>query len=149
MAVGYPVVTTETDAAAAIRLLIERQLPGLVVTDSAGRPVSVVAASDVLRLVVPRYVVAARALAHVFCEDQADRIAERLPGRTIGELTADDPAGRALVVDADDTVVELADRMSRLRCPLVAVVDDEHFIGVVTVFGLADATLSRIDRNVR
>ena len=45
-------------------------------------------------------------------------------------------------VDGDATVVEMAAVMSAARVPLVAVVDDGHFVGVVTVNGLVGRLLA-------
>ena len=51
--VPFPVVTMDTPAAEAARLLAGRDLPGLIVVDDAGRPLTVLPGTQVLRLVVP------------------------------------------------------------------------------------------------
>ena len=50
----FPVVSMDSDALDAVRLLATRRLPGLVVTDRPGMPVTILPASQVVRLLVPR-----------------------------------------------------------------------------------------------
>ncbi len=52
----FPVVSIDCGALDAARLLAEHLLPGIVVTDSAGKPYAVLPASQVVRFIVPRYV---------------------------------------------------------------------------------------------
>ena len=56
IAEDFPAVGLDSDALDAVRLLATRRLPGLVVTDSAGTPVTILPASQVVRLLVPAYV---------------------------------------------------------------------------------------------
>ena len=72
----FPVVSLDSDALEAVRLLATRRLPGLVVTDSAGTPVTILPASQVVRLLVPVYVREDPSLAGVLSESMADRIAD-------------------------------------------------------------------------
>ena len=58
-------VRSDSDAIRAVRLIAEHQLPGLVITDPAGRPLQIVPASQVVRLLVPAYVQDDPALAGV------------------------------------------------------------------------------------
>lgn len=60
------------------------------------------------------------------------------------------PAGRTLpedapelaVVNDDDTIVEVAAVMARLRCPLAAVMDGDTLVGVITASRLLQLALS-------
>ncbi|MEV4314752.1 CBS domain-containing protein [Actinocrispum sp. NPDC049592] len=141
MAEEYPVTSLDSDAFEAARSLATHRMPGLVVTDRNGRPHSVLGASQVVRFLVPRYVQDDPSLAGVVDEQFADRVADKLTGRTVRDLLPDDPIELA-VADADDTVVEVAAVMARTRCPLVAVIDhDKNIVGVITASRLLQRAL--------
>ena len=133
----YPVVGVDTSALVAARLIAQDRQPGLVVTDRDGRPMAVLPASEVVRFMVPDYVQADPALARVLGEVSASQIADRLRRATVADLLPASPAELA-VVKADDTLVEAAAIMARLRSPLCAIVDGKHFLGVVTAAHLLD-----------
>ena len=140
MAEDYPAVVS-LDAAAidAARLLAEHRLPGLVVTDHA-KPRAVLPASQVVRFLVPTYVQDDPSLARVLGENMADHAADALDGKTVGDLIPSKGPELA-VVNADDTIVEVAAIMARLRCPLAAVVNDERIVGVITASRLLQTAL--------
>src|SRR5262245_52668950 len=141
MAEEYPVTSLDSDALAAARSLATHRLPGLVVTDGSGRPQLVLGASQVVRFLVPRYVQDDPSLAGVVDEQFADRVADKLTGRTVRDLLPNDPIELA-VADADDTVIEVAAVMARTRCPLVAVIDaDKGIVGVITASRLLERAL--------
>jgi hypothetical protein len=140
MAEEYPVVDLESDALAAARLLAERRLPGLVVTGADGCPQSVLPASEVVQFLVPSYVRDDPSLAGVLNESTADRVADKLRGRTVRELLPAEPPELPRV-NADDTVVEVAATMARLRCPLVAVMQGRTLLGVVSASRLLELAL--------
>ncbi|WP_409426399.1 CBS domain-containing protein [Mycobacterium sp. SMC-11] len=136
----FPVVTIDSDALAAARLLAEHRLPGIVVTDAAGKPYAVLPASQVVRFIVPGYVQDDPSLAGVLSETAADRSAEKLRGKTVRDVLPehlrDVPAA-----DADATVIEVAAMMARLHSPLIAVVKDGELHGVITASRLLAAAL--------
>ncbi len=140
MAEDYPVLTMESDALEAARLLAEHRLPGLVVTDQ-DRPRSILPASQVVRFLVPGYVQDDPSLARVLDESMADQVAGSLGGKTVGDLVKDGTPELA-VVNADDTIIEVAAIMARLRCPLAAVMRDRQLIGVITASRLLQAALA-------
>jgi predicted transcriptional regulator len=140
MAEDYPVLTMESDALEAARLLAEHRLPGLVVTDQ-GRPRSVLPASQVVRFLVPGYVQDDPTLARVLDESMADQVAKSLGGKSVGDLITDETPELA-VVNADDTIIEVAAIMARLRCPLAAVMSNDQLIGVITAPRLLQAALA-------
>jgi len=140
MAEEYPVLTMESDALEAARLLAEHRLPGLVVIDQ-GRPRSVLPASQVVRFLVPGYVQDDPTLARVLDESMADQVAKSLGGKSVGDLVRDGTPELA-VVNADDTIIEVAAIMARLRCPLAAVMRDDQLIGVITASRLLQAALA-------
>ena len=140
MAEEYPVLTMESDALEAAELIAEHRLPGLVVTDQ-DRPRSILPASQVVRFLVPGYVQDDPSLAHVLDESMADQVAKSLGGKSVGDLITKE-APELAVVNADDTIIEVAAIMARLRCPLAAVMRDDHLVGVITATRLLQAALA-------
>ncbi|WP_327096717.1 CBS domain-containing protein [Nocardia vinacea] len=145
IAEDYPSVTMDSEALAAAKLLAEHRLPGIVVTDGDSTPRAVLPASQVVRFLVPRYVQDDPSLAGVLSESVADHIADALRGKTVGELLPE-PASKSKsvlpVARADDTVVEVAALMARCRSPLIAVVDKDKMIGVITASRLLQVALA-------
>ncbi|HVV11983.1 CBS domain-containing protein [Amycolatopsis sp.] len=141
MAEEFPVVTVDSDALEAVQLLADRRLPGIVVTDETGCPCSILPASQVVRFLVPRYVQDDPSLAGVLSESMADRIADKLAGKTVKTLLPDDKT-EVPTVQADDTIVEVAATMARLRCPLAAVVAGRDLVGVITASRLLELALA-------
>ena len=131
IAEDFPVVSIDSGALDAARLLAEHRLPGIVVTDSAGKPYAVLPASQVVRFIVPRYVLDDPALAGVLNDSAADRAAQKLGGKTVRDVLpehlVDVPAA-----NADDTIIEVAALMVRLRSPLIAVLKNGKLHGVIT-----------------
>ncbi len=140
IAEDFPVVSIDSGALDAARLLAEHRLPGIVVTDSAGKPYAVLPASQVVRFIVPRYVQDDPALAGVLNDSAADRGAQKLSGKTVRDVLPehlmDVPAA-----NADDTIIEVAALMVRLRSPLVAVMKNGELHGVITASGLLSGAL--------
>lgn len=142
IAEAYPVVRSDSDAIEAVQLLAAQRLPGLVITDPAGRPLQILPASQVVRLLVPAYIQDDPALAGVLGEPTADRMAEKLRGRSV-EQVLPKSAPPIAKVNADDTLVEVAAVMARERCPLVVVVTDGRLLGVITAARLLEVALGR------
>lgn len=136
----YPTVTVDTDALDAVRLIGQHRLSGLVVTKPDGSPKAILPASQVLRFVIPKYVQDDPSLARVLDEKAADRIVKELDGRTVGDILPKEPH-ELPVLKGDDTTLELAALMARMRCPLVAIVEDGRVIGVVTTSRLLEKAL--------
>jgi CBS domain-containing protein len=136
----YPVVTLETLALDAAKLMAGNDLPGLIVVDGDGLPCTVLPGTQVLRLAVPSYIQDDPTLAGVVDEATADTFVSTLGQRTVREILPDDK--RELPsVDGDATLLEVAALMARLRSPVVAVVDDGRLLGAITVDGLFDRVL--------
>ena len=127
----FPLVGLDTDALEAAQILAERRLPGLVVTENSGLPYAILPASQVVKFVVPQYIQDDPSLAAVVDEATADRIAGQLTGKKVRDLLPRDPV-ELPAVNADDTMLELAALMARMRSPLVAVTSGRTVIGVVT-----------------
>ena len=145
LAEPFPVVHLDTGALEATRLLVDRALPGLVVVDHEGLPLFILPGSQVLRFALPDYVEEDRTLASVYSESDADALCESLRGRTVQELM---PSRKFLprgtprpIVAPDATLIEVAAVMAEQHSPVVAVVDEGHVIGVITVHRLLGAAL--------
>ena len=140
IAEDFPVVSIDSNALDAARMLAEHLLPGIVVTDATGKPYAVLPASQVVRFIVPQYVQDDPALAGVLNESVADRVADKLGSKTVRDVLPehllDVPAAHA-----DDTIIEVAALMARLRSPLIAVMKDGKLHGVITASRLLAAAL--------
>ena len=127
----FPVVNTDSPALEAARMLAEHNLPGIVVLTADGQLHAVLPASQVVRFIVPSYVQDDPLLASVLAESIADQAREKLGGKTIRELLPQ----RQLTLptaDVDDTIIEVAMIMARLRSPLIAVMKQGNLHGVIT-----------------
>lgn len=136
----FPVITVDSNALDAARMLAEHRLPGVLVIDKDGKPFAVLPASQVVRFLVPTYVQDDPALAGVLNESMADHAADKLGDKTVRQvlpehLTDVPPA------DADDTIIEVAALMARNRTPLIAVMKDGKLHGVITASRLLEAAL--------
>ena len=138
----YPVVTMDSGALDAARMLARHRLPGIIVTDSSGRPRAVLPASQVVRFIVPGYVQDDPSLAGVLNESMADRSADRLGGKTVRDVLPEHLRD-VPTVEADDTLLEVAAIMARLRSPLLAVTKGGALYGVITASRLLEAALKQ------
>lgn len=136
----FPVVSSDSDAIEAVRLIAEHRLPGLVIVDPTGRPLQILPASQVVRMLVPAYVQDDPALAGVVGELTADRVAEKLSGKSVQQVLPKPPRQMASV-NADDTIIEVAAVMAREHSPLAVVVSDGRLIGVITASRLLEVAL--------
>jgi len=121
--------------------MAERRLPGLVVTDTDGKPLTILPASQVVRLLVPTYVQDDPSLAGVLNESMADRIADAIGDKPVSAILPK-PLPTMAKVKADDNIVEVAAVMAHEHAPLVAVVDKGRLIGVITASRLLEVALN-------
>ena len=142
----FPIVDIDSPARDAVQLLAQHRLTGLVVgNDTHDKAFAVLPASQVVRFLVPGYVQDDPGLAGVLTESMADHAADKLSGKTIRDLLPP-KVQRVPVVDADDTIIEVAEIMSRMHSPLVTVVKDGKLHGVITASRvLAEALKHRVD----
>ena len=146
LAEPFPTVRADSDALVATRMLAEQGLPGLIVLDSGGRPLIILAASQVLRFAIPDYLEEDPGLARVIPESTADQFCSVLVGKTIAQLM---PGKEYLpkhdkdrpIVAPDATVLQIASVMSHQHSPMVAVLDHDEILGVITVHRLLGALL--------
>ena len=74
-----------------------------------------------------------------FCPELSGRRGPRLTGKQfLPKRERDRP-----VVPTDATLIEIASAMTRQHSPMVAVVDSDEILGVITVHRLLGATLPR------
>jgi CBS domain-containing protein len=113
LAVSLPVVRRDSTAAAAGRRVAETRSMGVVVADDTGHPVAVLSAIDLLRAILPPYLVDDPALARVYDDGALQDVWTQRSGGTVGALVDDQqiamhPLGR---VDADASLLEVAVEM--------------------------------------
>ncbi|TMR26462.1 CBS domain-containing protein [Nonomuraea zeae] len=133
IAVNLPTVTVRDSVARAVRIMALGRMPGLIVVDDRGRPWSVLPGTQVLRLAVPGAYQEDPALCRTIDEAHADVFWGELGDLTVGDCLPRQPAAPA-TVRLDATLLEVAALMSRLRSPLVAVVDrDGALAGAITL----------------
>ncbi len=144
LASPYPTVQMATSAREAAQLLADQHLPGLIVVDEHDHPIAILPGSQVLRLLIPRYVQDDPALARVLEEKYADKMCEVLDNRTVRDMLPTDRVTLP-VVAPDDTVLEIAAIMAANRSPVVAVVEQRNrkaaMIGAISVATLLDRHL--------
>lgn len=139
LAVPAPVVEPDQRLSDALRVLVSAGLPGLVVAQGDGY--LVIPASQVLRVALPSYVRDDPSLARVWDEASSDSLASTLAHLTVADLVRAldrHPREPATAVDGDATLLEIAAVLSAAHVPLVAVVDDGEFLGVVSVNRIVD-----------
>jgi CBS domain-containing protein len=140
MAEDTPFVDLDSNALEAAQLLAERRLPALVVTNPDGSPHSILPASQVVRFLVPSYVQDDPSLARVMNESMADRAGDKLGSKRVRDLLPSEK--RELpAVNHDDTIIEVAAIMARLRSPMAAVMRDDKLIGVISASRLLELAL--------
>ena len=71
----------------------------------------------------------------------ADRAASKLGGKNVRGVLPDHLTN-VPSADVDDTIIEVAAVMARLRSPLMAVVKDDKLFGVITASRLLAAALN-------
>ena len=144
LAISLPVVDRETSVVTAAQIIARDSRASIVVANAVGHPVAAIAAIDVLRVLVPRYVMDDVSLAAVFDEKGADEVWRDVPERTIGELVDDDESRvlDILEVEPDDTLLEVAARMADARA-VVALVKGAsgESLKFVTLPAVLDAVL--------
>lgn len=142
------VVDRSTPALDAVRLIADRDLVGLVIAEADGHPSAVVSSVDVVRFMLPGYLLDDLSLTNTLGDVGLEDLRQGLEHRTIGDLV-DDAAvtvRSVLVVPADAGPVEIAARMVDAGTQ-VALVDDpgRSAPAFVTLPGLLDAVVAHWD----
>ena len=133
IAANVPTVTTTDPVAKAVRLMVVRRLPGLIVVDDRERPVAVLPGTQVLRLAIPRSYQEDPALARTIDESSADLFWHELRNLTVADCLPR-PITKPVTVTPRATLLEVAILMARQHSPLVAVVDSSGgLVGGITL----------------
>jgi CBS domain-containing protein len=140
LATPFPTVGLETSALEALKLLADSNLPGLVVVDRQGRPMTILPGTQVLRMAIPRYCVEDPTLTRVIDEQHADNFLDDLADRTVEQCLPEQKRELA-IIGPDGTVLEMAALMARTRTPLVVVMAGKDMLGAVTLDALVDRML--------
>ncbi len=139
--IDLPTIDLDSTVVDAVRLLTEQDLPGLIVVDDDGSPVTVLSETEVLRLVVPGYCQVDPVLVRVVDEAHADGILHQTSGRTMRACLSAPP--RELPISGPDaTALQLAELMMRTQSPFVAVVDEGRLLGALTLKALMARVLA-------
>jgi CBS domain-containing protein len=126
-----PIVRPIAPAAQAAQLLADPGVRGVLVVDSEDKLVGVVTDAMLLRFLLPPYVKEAEPLAGVLEERAAEVLWQRLDGKRALDLL---PEERAIAeVESEDTLIEVASAMVEANVPLVAVREDDHVVGAITL----------------
>ncbi|MET7377836.1 CBS domain-containing protein [Streptomyces sp. NPDC005526] len=144
LAVEYETVSVDTDAMTAARLMAEHRLPALLVVDEKGVPKAILPASQMIKILVPSYVIDDPTLAAVVDERHADRLCQALQGRTVRDCLSKTVPAPPLA-EPDATALEVAALMAQARSPLVAVVQGDRsgtrLLGVISASHLLERLL--------
>lgn len=145
IATPLTVVDRTTPALDAVRLIADRDLVGLVVAETDGHPSSVVSSLDVVRYLLPGYLLDDLSLTNTVGDIGLEDLRQGLDGRTIGDLIddADITVRSVLVVPDDAGPVEIAARMvaARTQVALVQMAEAAEPL-FVTLPGLLDAIVA-------
>lgn len=148
LAEPYPVVGTDDDALHAARLFAEHQLPALLVVDRDGRPYAIVPGSQLLRVIVPEFVLREPSLAPSLRDGAGERLLDVLEGLTVAEwLSGQGQRELPTVVGVSASAIEIAELMVRTHTPLVAVVESDgeltRTVGAIRAARLMEHVLRR------
>jgi CBS domain-containing protein len=140
LAAPFPTVGLDTSALEALKLLAGSDLPGLVVVDRHGRPMTILPGTQVLRMAIPRYCIDDPTLARVVDEEHADDFLHELADRTVEQCLPEQTRELAFI-GPEGTVLEVAALMARTRTPLVVVSKGQDMLGAITLDALVDRML--------
>lgn len=131
---SYPPVSTEDDAAEAVRLLVEHKLPGLLVADRNEQPDAILPGSQPMGRLVPEYALEDPVLVAVIDDRNLNEVPGGLAGRTVAEWQSRRKF-RPPTAGPDASVMHITALKSRTHTPPVAVVerdgDRTRFAGAV------------------
>ncbi|WIB33247.1 MULTISPECIES: CBS domain-containing protein [unclassified Curtobacterium] len=150
IATPLTIVSRSTPALDAIRLIAERDLVGLVVAETDGHPSSVVSSVDVVRYLLPGYLLDDLSLTNTVGDVGLEDLRLGIKHRTIGDLVNDAEITVRSVLVVPDVAgpVEIAARMvdARTQVALVEVADATEPV-FVTLPGLLDAIVAHWNSN--
>ena len=129
---AYPEFPSSARADDLADVLRRQDVRAVLVLSPAGELMGVVSDSSLLRRLLPSYVDEDESLAGVVGEDASTLMQSRLGGLIAADLVLGEQEERP-VVDADDTLIEVASVMVRSRSPAVGVVDRGRLLGGIGI----------------
>ncbi|WP_240134503.1 CBS domain-containing protein [Streptomyces sp. MUM 178J] len=148
LAEPYPSVTTDDPASDAARLLAEKQLPALLVLDADGQPYAIVPGSQLVRQLVPEYVMEDPLLASVIGDRHEEGLIDAIADLTVAEWLPR-RAYSPPFVGPDAGALQVAALMARTHSPLVAVIERDaqgvRLLGAITAARLVRHFLNEGD----
>jgi CBS domain-containing protein len=134
-------VQADAPASDAARLLADQNVRAVLVVDAAEVLVGVLSDTMLLRALLPAYVEEAETLAGVLDERAANLVRRQIEVKQVSDLIKD-ASPEIPALDDDDTLIEVASLMVRLRTPLVGVRREGRLIGGITINALLDRLLA-------
>ncbi|OEJ28412.1 hypothetical protein AS594_31930 [Streptomyces agglomeratus] len=135
LAETYPHVSVDADAVDAARLLAGNKLPALLVVDADQRPYAIVPGSQLIKQLVPDYLLAEPLLVSVVDDRHLGEVTEKIDGLTVAEWLPSRTYAPP-VVGPDAGLLQVAALMARTHSPLVAVIeregDEVRLLGAIT-----------------
>ena len=135
LAETYPFVSVDADAVEAARLLAGHKLPALLVVDADQRPYAIVPGSQLIKQLVPDYLMEEPMLAAVVDDRHLGEVMEKIAGLTVSEWLPRRTYAPP-VVGPDAGLLHMAALMARAHSPLVAVIERDggevRLLGAVT-----------------
>lgn len=138
----HAMLRRDAPASEATETLSRHDVRAVLVVSDDGSFAGVISDSELLRALLPPFVDESEALARVFEEAASESLFRRLEGRTVADLM---PAERDEhpVVDAEDTLIEVASTMVRARASLVGVLEGGRLAGGISIDDLLTHLLRR------
>jgi CBS domain-containing protein len=142
LARGHVSVRADDPAVEAGRVLASADVRAVLVLDGFDGFVGVLTDRALLRCLLPAYVQEVQALAGVLEERAAQLLWRRLEGKLVRDLLPEEPETLP-VVEADDTLIQVASVMVRAGVPLVAARSGGRVVGAITIEALLAKLLRR------
>jgi hypothetical protein len=131
----FPILPFDAPATEVGRLLAAEAVGVVFLADATGGLAGAVTDTRLLWWLLPAYLHQDPALAGVLEEAAAERLRERLAGRSAGELLS--TAHRDVPeIEGDANLIEVAALLCRTRAPVVAVREGRRLLGGITTSAL-------------
>lgn len=122
--------------------------PALVVLNDDDYPVAVLSTSRIVSMIVPRYIRDDHNLAHVLRGSASEEIMRTFGDKTVGDVVAEQERHREVpILNVDDTTIEAAVLMASLISPIIALVENGRYAGVVSGNSLLRHILKQSEGN--
>jgi CBS-domain-containing membrane protein len=136
------VVRPEDPAGELVRAFEDPDVRAVAVVTEVGELVGTFSDEDMLRAILPSYLLDDAALAGVLDEEAGAKLYRRLEGKRVKDLVEASRREHPRVAP-EDTIIEVAVTMCRSGDPAVLVVESGKVVGVIPVEALLPAMLRR------